>query len=108
MTTSVVVNEKGMGQIDKDPQAVLDYIYDWSAWLAGIFDTIVSATFPVANGGTTVNSFDIINIAPGSANGVRAWIGGGTLDEIAEVTCRITTQGGRTEERTLRLKIRER
>jgi hypothetical protein len=39
---------------------------------------------------------------------VRAWISGGTVGQAAAATCRITTAGGRTDDRTLTFTIKER
>lgn len=82
-----------------DPQAVLDYTFDWSRWLAS-GETITTAT--VTGDGVTIDSTDTTTTT------VAAWVSGGTLGEIETVKCAITTSGGRTDERTIRLSIRER
>lgn len=83
----------------KDPDAVLDYVVDFTSWLAD-GDTITSAT--VTADGVTVDSTDTTTTT------VTAWVSGGTLGETATLTCQITTADGRTDERTIRLSIRER
>lgn len=86
----------------KDPDALLDYSFDWSAWLLDIADTIYSATVTAAAPLTTPS-------APFVAGGVvHQFIGGGTLGSTFPVVCQIITAGGRTEERTIYLKIRAR
>lgn len=82
----------------KDPAAVLEYGLDWSAWLNG--DAILSHA--VTASGVTVDSSD-------AADGVvTAWLSGGTAGTQAQITFSITTTGGRTDERTLLLRVRDR
>ncbi len=85
----------------KDPSAVLDYSFDWSAWLAE-GESIV--TYDVTVDGVTKNS----QARAGAI--VTAWIAGGTLGEVASVTCAVTTDSvpARTEQRTVYLRIQER
>lgn len=79
----------------KDPDAVLDYEFDWSQWLAD-GETIASKTVTVT--GVTLDS------SSSDATSVVAWVSGGS-DSYATVACRITTTAGRTDERTIRLTI---
>jgi len=44
----------------------------------------------------------------GTGTRVRAWISGGTVGQAAAATCRITTAGGRVDDRTLTFTIKER
>jgi hypothetical protein len=99
-----VVGTDGKPTIVKDPNATLDYSWDWSAWLADSTpdDTISSFQIIVASGTVTIGS-------TGHLNGVvTAMISGGAAGEKAAVTCRITTNGGRIDDRTIYLKIKER
>lgn len=82
----------------KDPQAVLDYTFDWSVWLGT--DTIASKTLTVT--GATLNS------SSNTTTAVTAWIAGGVAGYDVFVLCQIVTAGGRTDERTLRLKVQNR
>lgn len=82
----------------KDPDAVLDYEWDWSDWLTAITDTITSVTF-VPDTGIVVNS------SSHTATAAIAWISGGTAGTSYNVTCRIVTAGGRTDDRTATFKI---
>lgn len=86
--------------IIKDPNSVLDYSIDLTDWLAQVSDTI--ATIDVSGSGVTVES----SSTAGSL--IVAWISGGTIGQTASVTFRFTTTSGRTDERTIYLKIRER
>lgn len=86
--------------IRKDPDAVLDYTFDWSDWLEGVSDSISTAS--VTASGATVESSS-------HANGlVTAWVSGGTDGTTASVTCRIVTADGRTEDRTIYLIVEAR
>ena len=82
----------------KDPDAVLDYEFDWSAWLGA--DTIVSHTATVT--GATRDS------SANSTTAVTVWVSAGTAGTTATVACRIVTTAGRTDERTITLNIRQR
>jgi hypothetical protein len=85
----------------KDPDAVLDYVFDWSAWLAGNTPPETLAQHEVIVVGCTL-------LASMRADGkVTARIGGGTVGTAATVTCRITTNTGQVDDRTLTLKIKE-
>lgn len=83
----------------KDPDAVLDYVFDWSQWLA-TGETISSHTVTVT--GVVKDS------STNSTTAVTAWISGGSIAAAASVTCQITTSDGRTDDRTISLRIAER
>lgn len=89
----------------KDPDAVLDYVWDWTAWLAG--DTIATKTVTVtaAVGDLTPLAVDSSTI---TGSTVVAWLSGGKVNTTYSVTCRVTTAGGRTEDRTSRFIVTER
>ena len=83
----------------KDPNAELDYMLDWSAWLAG--DVIAESEWIVDP------SLTLIAHSYTDAT-ATVWVGGGIADTDVLVTNRITTVGGRQDDRTITLKIRER
>jgi len=83
----------------KDPDAVLDYQWDWATWLP-TGDTIASATV-TSDIGLTVDSDS------NTATAVTAWLSGGTVGESYDVTCRVVTADGRTDDRTITLLIRQ-
>lgn len=85
----------------KDPNAVLDYTVDWGPWLTPMLDTISTATW-IPETGLTVGT------TTKTATTATAYVSGGTAGQILKLTCRITTTGGRTDDRTLTLKIAER
>ena len=82
----------------KDPNAILDYTFDWGPWLTPLLDTISTVTWLPDAGLTISNSTHTTTTA-------TAFVAGGTLDLTQNLTCRITTAGGRTDDRTIQLKI---
>lgn len=83
-----------------DPQAVLDYQYNWGEWLpAG--DSIIAHTV-TAPSGLTVDS------STATSTAVTAWISGGTIGAYYDVVCHITTAQGREDDRTMQLVVEER
>lgn len=83
----------------KDPDAVLDYVWNWASWLPD-GDTIASATV-TADSGLTVDSDSATTTA------VTAWLSGGTVGQSYGVTCRIVTADGRTDDRTIKILVRQ-
>ena len=85
----------------KDPSAVLDYVFDWKEeWLA-TGETIDNYTI-TADTGITVDS------STEDAGKVTVWLSGGTAGINYKVACLITTTAGRTDERTIWIKVVER
>lgn len=86
----------------KDPNAVLDYVFDWEAWL-GESDTIVSAEVE-ADDGLVVDSSSVA--ADGKS--VTVWLSGGTAGASYDVVCHVVTADGREEDRTWQFRVKER
>lgn len=85
----------------KDPQAVLDYQWDWSAWL-GDGETIASHQVIVPTGLT-------LDSSAATDSAVTAWLSGGeVIGRSYAVSCRITTTAGRTDARSIYINIQER
>ena len=82
-------------QFTKDPQATLDYQWDWSNWLAA-GETIASVVI-TAQAGLTVSS------QSNTTTTVTAWLTGGVAQTIYTVACRITTNNtpARIDERSI-------
>lgn len=80
----------------KDPNATLDYSFDWSPYLAPLADTIVSVEWLLSAGLTKVSE----SMTSTSAS---VFVSGGVLEEVEQITCRITTAGGRIDDRTIDL-----
>lgn len=85
---------------EKDPSAVLDWQFNWTNWLAAA-ETISSATVTVESGLTKDSQSN-------DTSTVTVWLSGGTLGETYEVTCRVTTNQGRTDERTIGIRLTDR
>ncbi len=91
----------GKPTIIKDPNAVLDYTVDFSAWLLPLSDTIQSHT--VITDGITKDTSAVVG-----GDKVTMWLSGGVVDTTASATVRITTVNGRVDDRTVYFKIKER
>lgn len=83
----------------KDPDALLDYGHDWAPWLGA--DTIGTATWTVPAGLTKEAESHTTTTA-------TVWVSGGTVGATYQVTCHITTAGGREDDRSLFLYVQER
>jgi len=90
----------GKWSIPKDPDAVLDYVENWAPWLDAIGDSLSAHSVTVT--GAVLDS-SIIN-----GKTVVAWISGGQAGVNATVRFHITTAGGRQDDRTFTLKMKER
>lgn len=85
----------------KDPSAVTDYKWDWSAWLAAS-ETISTATVTVP-AGLTKDSQSFTNTT------VTVWLSGGTIGpNWLSVVCHITTNQGRQDDRTIKIRVADR
>lgn len=82
----------------KDPNSVLDYQINWATWLG--VDTIASSTWTVPTGLTTVTSSNSTTVA-------IIWLSGGTAGTDYDLLNRIVTAGGRTEDRTITIRVEE-
>lgn len=106
-TETFVVDSHEKPTIKKDPNAVLDYTFDWTDWLDAIPDTILPtgtrAEFPVATEGIVIDSFDIVNDRK-----VVVWVSAGNDKKKAQLTCRIFTAGGRIDDRSVYLQLKQR
>jgi len=99
---------------NKDPIEVLDYDLDWTEALysadeldqiaAGQVvtspaDTIATSTFTLPSGITaSASSF--------SATKAKVWLSGGTDGQSYQIKNEIVTAGGRTFERTVKIKVK--
>lgn len=85
----------------KDPDATLDYKFDWTAWLE---DSEVITGFDTEKTGDVV----IEDESTSDDTSVTVWVSGGTVGQATTVTARIQTNQGRTDDRSLVLVIQER
>ena len=85
----------------KDPDATLDYAFDWATdWLED--SEIISSHIITITTGLTKDSDSELNGV------ITIWVSGGTVDEEYYVACKITTDLGRIDERTIRIQCVER
>ena len=89
-------------QFTKDPDAVLDYKFDWSDWLA-IGEAIISRTITISDG-ITEGSGSIT----ATNTSVTVWLSGGSVGASYSVACLIVTSDNRTDERTIEIVVRNR
>jgi len=85
----------------KDPDAELDYAVDWSTWLAtgeNISTYVVTADSSLI----TISTHSI------SSAVVTAWLSGGNVGQTYNVSVKVVTSGSRTDERSFKVKIKER
>lgn len=87
--------------ISKDPDAVLDYVFDWTEWLDDIDDTI-SGIEIIPETGITCDSSSF------TEKTAIAWISGGIAGTTYQITCRITTAAGRIDDRSIYISVIER
>ena len=90
----------------KDPDALLDYAWDWSPWL-GDGETVTSQTLEVTGPDDSLTVMD--SPAVSQAGGVvTAWLSGGTAQKRYRVTCHIQTSAGRADDRTMIVYVADR
>ena len=88
----------------KDPEAVLDYAFDWSDWLdstSSPAETISSHTITVPSGITKDSDSEF-------GGTVTIWLSGGTEGNNYKIECKIVTSESRTEERSITILCQER
>ena len=84
----------------KDPEAVLDYQFDWSS-VVGPNDSIIVSTW-VPDAGITIVSTAF------TATTTTVWLSGGAVgDATHQIVNHIRTNGGRQDDQTLYLDIVE-
>lgn len=91
----------------KDPNAVLDYSFDWSSWLA-TGETISSSTMAATGGITVGTGTNGANAPSNTATYAVVWLIGGTSGSVYNITNLIVTNQGRTDERTITIRVEDR
>ena len=91
----------------KDPSAKLDWAYNWNDSSGG--------KTPWLAAGETITTFVIAADTGIAVDGsseldgkVTVWLSGGTAGQNYKVACLITTSAGRTDERTIWIKVTDR
>jgi hypothetical protein len=87
----------------KDPDSTVDVSFDWADWLNDISDAAATFVFEVGGGLSIVGDQPTGSLA-------TVFVSGGTVGELAPITCRITSASvpPRVEDRTVYLSIEER
>jgi hypothetical protein len=101
----------------KDPDAVLDWKFDWAAstngsgstdWLAA-GETIAAASHTITVTPVTASPLTVDSSSQTDANtSVTVWLSGGLAGTEYSVACEIVTSDSRTDERTMKIKCEER
>lgn len=84
----------------KDPNATLDFGFNWSEWLEGN-ESIYSYVITAASGITKVSDTN-------TTGSVIVWLSSGSPGVRYSIACRITTTGSRVDERTIKIDVRDR
>jgi hypothetical protein len=87
----------------KDPSAVLDYGFDWRerGWLQEA-ETVIASSWSIPPA--------LVEVTSGIEGGIKTvvWLSGGLVGQDYTITNQITTSAGRTDERSINLRMRER
>ena len=83
-----------------DPSAVLDFSWDWTDWLSA-GETITSQTVTTSNPGIAINTVSHLSGV------VTAWLGTASTG-LKIVTCQVSTNQGRTDQRSIRVDVIDR
>lgn len=84
----------------KDPDAVKDYVIDWETNYLETDDEIATSVWSVPSGITKDSDSN-------STGTTTIWLSGGTAGSSYELVNRITTTGGRTDDRTIVIIVEE-
>ena len=103
MTTGFQIVNQGL-QIDKDPEAILVYTFDWSQWLN------TSATVTAVDYSLQVRANDpdpLIKVTSGISGGNKSFIklSGGQVDKTYTVTAKVTTSDSLIDRRSFRVHV---
>ncbi len=86
----------------KDPGAVLDYSIDWGTGYLQSGETLSSSIWTIFPADMTQNS------ASNAAGVTSITVSGGAVGQIYQLTNRITTSQGRTDERSITVRVEHR
>lgn len=85
----------------KDPTAVLDYAVDWSTYL-GTAEAISTYAVAVDSSLVTITTHSL------TSDTITAWVSGGIVGSVYTVSVKIETDASRTDERSFKIKIKQR
>lgn len=103
MTTGFIQTIQGI-YIEKDPQAVLTYTFDWSEWLP-TGDSIASVVYTAQ--ARSNDPTPIVIDSSGTQSGTLTYVtlSAGQLDKIYIITAKVTTTDGLVDRRSFRVKV---
>jgi hypothetical protein len=90
-----------LASAEKDPDATLDFKFDWSLWLAD--EEIITSIDTEKVGDVAIEDTTTFD-----DTSVTVWVSGGSTGQYTTVTARVTTNQGRIDDRSIRLIIKER
>lgn len=91
----------------KDPEDILDYRNDWSAWLAANDDDTLSASSWVFEDDGDNDGSLTIEQSSFDDDSATVWLSGGTPGRVYRLTNRIETAQSRTKDATITFLIQE-
>ena len=95
-------------RFSKDPSAILDYGLEWRSWLSQ-GDELATATWTVTGADDELVVLSEGGRAPSvSDTAAKCWLSGGTPGTTYRLACRVTTTGGRVDERSITIAVVER
>lgn len=103
MTTGFTQTIQGI-YIEKDPQAVLTYTFDWQQWLP-TGDTIASVQYTAQARSNDPTPIVIDNSGVQTGRYTYVTLSGGQLDKIYIITAKVTTADALVDRRSFRIKI---
>jgi len=86
----------------KDPDATLDFGFDWTEWLSE-GELISSASVTISASSLTKLSESFT-----STGSVIVWVSGGTSGSRYSLTCQITSSDNRIDQRTMKIDVQDR
>ncbi|MBL4801737.1 MAG: hypothetical protein JKY45_07560 [Emcibacter sp.] len=90
----------------KDPVAVIDYVIDWSASYLLSGEQITGSDW-VISPAAAVQDLSVESIPPIVSGVATVFVVGGVAGRIYQLTNRITTDQGRTDERSITIRVEE-
>lgn len=89
----------------KDPDAILDYAVSWASWLAEVSDTLATSAWLVITAATIPPL--LIDSDVSNTTIATVWLSGGKSGTKYALRNRVTTANGRTDDRTIYVKVKD-
>ena len=90
----------------KDPEAVLDYLVDWSTWMPS-GDAITASSWTITGPDSALTLGTGAQAPDNTDTTATMWLVGGTLGQRYQAVNHIVTAQGREDDRTLYISIAE-